>query len=99
MPDVDLAKVDPCPNCGKPTRRMGGVPIGGSGLDLVFSGPWWCDDCLRAKCNAAADAVRSGREVQPSNAPDQSDSLGALRGDTLITAATERDQTEEDERL
>lgn len=51
---VDLAKVDPCPGCGTPTRRMGGVPIAGSGLALVFSGPWWCAACLQAKCDEAA---------------------------------------------
>lgn len=57
---ADLAKVDPCPGCGTSTRRMGGVPIAGSGLDLEFSGPWWCDACLQAKCDAAvADVTRA----------------------------------------
>lgn len=72
---VDLAKVDPCPNCGKPTRRMGGVPISGSGLDLVFSGPWWCDDCLKAKCKAAADRVTSPSAEQQKTTPLQDDTL------------------------
>lgn len=59
LADVDLADVSPCPNCGKPVRRFATVPIAGAGVDLIRSGPWWCDACTQAKCAAAADAVRA----------------------------------------
>lgn len=59
LDSVDLAKVDPCPGgCGRMVRRMGSVPIGGSGLDTYPSGPWWCSECIQAKCSAAYAAVR-----------------------------------------
>lgn len=50
LEDVDLAKVDLCPGgCGTRVRRFASVPIAGSGLDLVVSGPWWCPACLQAQ--------------------------------------------------
>lgn len=49
--EVDTANVDLCPGgCGTLVRRFSCVPISGSGLDLVFAGPWWCPACLKAKC-------------------------------------------------
>jgi hypothetical protein len=50
---VDLAKVGPCPTCGVPVRRMAGVPIAGSGLDLVFADKAHCRVCLKKKVIAA----------------------------------------------
>lgn len=44
---IDTAKVDPCPGCGVPVRRFSSTPISGTGLDLHFSGPWWCDWCIK----------------------------------------------------
>lgn len=59
--DADLAIVSPCPNCGKPVRRFSSTPIAGSGLDRIFSGPWWCDECLQKKTDAAvADVDEAG---------------------------------------
>lgn len=46
--EIDLATVGPCPSCGTPVRRLG-VPIAGSGLDLVFADQAWCSSCLQAK--------------------------------------------------
>lgn len=48
--DVDTAAIAPCPGCGAAVRRMGGVPIAGSGLDLTPSGPWWCATCIQTRC-------------------------------------------------
>lgn len=53
----DFAVVSPCPGCGTPVRRMGNVPIAGSGTELTFSGPWWCSACLKAKTAAALAAL------------------------------------------
>lgn len=58
---VDTAAVDPCPKCGKPVRRMGNIPIAGPSTDPIFSGPWWCADCLKAKCRAAVAALGDAR--------------------------------------
>lgn len=66
LEELDLAAVGPCPTCGKPVRRLG-VPIAGSGYDLTFADRATCDECLQAKCVAAADPVRHkvapGRKV------------------------------------
>lgn len=62
---VDLAKVDPCPNCGVPVRRMPSVPVSGHGLDATPCGPWWCSACIQAKCSAAYAAVRSVDTTAP----------------------------------
>lgn len=56
--DVDLARILPCQVCGTPTRCMN-VPIGGSGLDLVFADKTTCAKCLHEKCVKAADEVRA----------------------------------------
>lgn len=58
QPKIDLAKVAPCPKCGKPTRFMGGVPISGTGLDLHFADEVWCDECLQKKCDDAVAQLR-----------------------------------------
>lgn len=55
---IDLAKTDPCPNCGQPVRRFPSVPIAGTTRDPIASGPWWCRDCLQAKTDAAAEGLR-----------------------------------------
>lgn len=55
--DIDLAKVVPCRKCGTPTRMMGSVPIGGSGLDLIFPKTTTCDACLQAQCVEAAKPI------------------------------------------
>lgn len=48
LQDIDTARVSPCPGCGVDVRRFSSTPVAGSGLDLVFSGPWWCDWCIKA---------------------------------------------------
>lgn len=55
--DVDLAAVGPCPGCGIPVRRMGSVPISGSGLDLHFADKSYCGACLQAKTDAAVEGI------------------------------------------
>lgn len=57
LSDLDLAKVGPCPGCGRPVRRMGSVPISGTGLDLHFADKSWCRQCLQAKTDAAVEGI------------------------------------------
>lgn len=59
-----------------PVRRMGGVPIGGSGLDLVYADEAWCGMCLKSRVVAAA------RDRTPA------DVLAELRGNLLAFLAS-----------
>lgn len=62
--DLDLAKVEPCPGCGTPTKVMR-VPIAGTGTDLTFPDVAYCAGCLREKVDRACDGIEPspGRRV------------------------------------